>query len=336
MATFLIGMWPSPYNNVQAAQISPRSLKLSDALPGAGNVTYNITMGVVTVSVVGSIRIQFCSNSALIGDPCTAPFGFDATSAVLSQQTGTSGFLISTDSTANELILTRPPAVQAATFVTLTFDNMSNPAAGGSYYGRFLTYASSDASGPSTDAGGVAFAIQGAIGVSAEVPPYLTFCVGEIITGTDCTTATEPFTDLGELSSVVTSVAESQLVVATNASNGYSMWAAGTSMTSGNNVITAMSGGTSQVNTSQFGINLRANTLPPGGADPSGPGTNGVITAGYNQPDHYRFVSGDVLADSFVPDNPLKYTVTYVVNIPSAQPGGVYSTTLTYICLGNF
>jgi hypothetical protein len=125
------------------------------------------------------------------------------------------------------------------------------------------------------------------------------------------------------------------MVIASNAGGGYSMWVAGTSMTSGANVITAMTGGTAQKGTSQFGLNLIANTNPAVGQNPVGPGAGGVA-AGYSQPDHFRFNSGDTLASVTLPDDLRKYTVSYIVNIPSNQPGGVYSTTLTYVCLANF
>ena len=167
------------------------------------------------------------------------------------------------------------------------------------------------------------------------MPPYLTFCVGETITNFDCTSATEAFSDLGDLNPNVVSAAQAQMVVATNASNGYSAWVTGTSMTSGNNVLPGMSGGTAQKGVAQFGLNLRANTSPSVGQDPSGPGV-GAVPAGYNQANHFRFNPGDTVATSPVPDNFRKYTVSYVVDVASGQPGGVYSTTLTYVCLANF
>jgi hypothetical protein len=171
--------------------------------------------------------------------------------------------------------------------------------------------------------------------VNAEVPQFLLFCVGESITGFDCNTATEAFTDLGVLTSTVTSAAQSQLVVATNADNGYSLWAIGGTMTSGNNTIAAMAGGPSTTGIAQFGLNFVANTAPVSGQSPTGPGS-GAPTAPYSTPNQFRFVSGDILATSSLPDNYRKYTASYIVNIPSNQAGGVYSTTLTYITLANF
>ncbi|HLZ14833.1 MAG TPA: hypothetical protein VKQ34_02465 [Candidatus Saccharimonadales bacterium] len=330
-----LNVWPSSPAVVSAGQLAPRSLTMSDGLAAAHNVTYEVSMGIATSGTLGSIRIQLCSNTSLIDDPCVAPFGFDASGATLTTQTGATGFVISTDSTSNEIILTRPPAVQAPVTATYTFTNVTNPSNSGTFYARLLTYASSDATGPDTDDGGLAMATDPSLAISTEVPPFLKFCLGESITDFDCTTATEPFSDLGELSPTLTSAAQSQMVVATNASNGYTISSNGTTMTSGNNTITAMNGGTSQKGTPQFGLNLVANTNPGIGQDPLGPGS-GVALAGYNQTNHFRFTTGDALASSGVPEDFRKYTVSYIVNIPQNQPGGVYSTTLTYVCLANF
>jgi len=334
-ASFLIGMGPFHLPHAAADQLGTRTLKMSDAVAAAHNVTYLLTFAIPSVSMVGSIKIQFCSNTSLVDDACVAPNGFDASGMVVASEAGSTGYVLSTDSTTNEIILTRPPSLQTPATAKYALSNMINPADAGSYYVRILTYPSSDASGPYADAGGLAFAITPGLVVATEVPPFLKFCLGESITNFDCSTATEGFSDLGTLGANVTSAAQSQMVVATNASDGYSMWVTGNSMTSGNNVITPMTGTSSQKGTSQFGLNLRANTSPVVGQDPVGPGVGGV-TAGYGQPNQFRFNSGDVLATATQPDDTRKYTVSYIVNIPPTQPGGVYSTTVIYICLANF
>ena len=113
------------------------------------------------------------------------------------------------------------------------------------------------------------------------------------------------------------------------------MWVLGTSMTSGSNVLPALAGAPSQEGDAQFGINLRANSDPIIGEDPTGPGSGGV-TVGYNAPNLFRFQSGDAIATTSNPDDYRKYTVSYIVNVDENQPGGVYSTTLTYVALANF
>jgi hypothetical protein len=334
-AVLLTGAGPLQPWQANAAELRPRSLVMDDATAAAHYVTYSVGFNISDTTTVGSVRLQFCSNTSLIDDECNAPFGFSASDAVIASQSGSTGYTISVDSTDNELILTRPPTVQPATDVKFTLVNITNPSTAGTFYARILTYSSSNATGPYTDAGGLALAIAPSLSVSTEVPPYLTFCLGESITDFNCSTATDPFSDLGDLSPTTTSAAQTQMVVATNAQNGYSLWTTGASMTSGNNVIAPILGTASKKGTSQFGINLRANSNPRVGQDPAGPGSAGV-TSGYSQPNQFRFASGDTLASATRPDDYRKYTVSYIVNVSANQPGGMYSTTLTYICLGNF
>lgn len=319
-----------------ASDLQPRSLTVSDSRAGQSNVTYELSFRNTTSGTVGSISIDFCSNSAIIQDPCTPPAGFDASGANLVSQTGMTGFSIDPSSTNNHILLTRPPAVYGQFLATYTFLNIQNQTNGGSMYARVATYPTSDGTGQYADNGSMALYFPLELNVNAEVPPFLKFCLGESITAFDCTTATEPFSDMGNLGPLVTGAAQSQMVIATNAQDGYSMWVLGGTMTSGNNTIASMAaGGPSIKGTAQFGINLRANTAPVIGDDPVGPGV-AIVNPLYFQQNQFRYVSGDELVTTNAPDDLRKYTVSYIVNVPANQPGGVYATTLTYVALANF
>lgn len=335
MATLLLGTGPFS-SHAYAADLVPRALRLSNSVADATGVTYTLDFTYATTATIGSVAIQFCLEGPLPATPCSTPPGFSASAALLATQSGAAGFSIYSGSTANEIILTRPPAnINAGTASTYSFISMVNPSDDGALFVRVLTYASSDATGSPIDTGGLVLAINQRPTINAEVPPYLLFCLGESISGFNCATATEPFSDMGTLTPVVTSAAQSQMVIATNAASGYSLWVLGPTMTSGNNTLPAMNGGVSQEGTSQFGINLRANGDPIIGEDPSGPG-GGTIQPGYGTPNVFRFQSGDALASAVAPDDFRKYTVSYIVNVDDDQPGGVYSTTLTYVTLANF
>ncbi len=321
---------------VSAAYLGARSLELSDSKAGASGVTYNVKFATSTAGSIGSVQIEFCSNSTFITDSCTAPVGLDASAATIASQSGLTGFTISNASTANNLILTRTAAVAGLVTANFTLKNITNPSSNGSYYGRFVTYQTVDASGPPTDHGGVAFAINPAVSVNLTVPPYLLFCVGVAITGTDCSTASGDFIDMGDFSTSATSSGQSQMVVATNGKSGYGITVSGTTMLSGTNSIPAMQvSAPSTVGVSQFGINLRANTKPAVGSNPSGPG-QGSPEFNYNQPNQYHYNDGDVIAAATSPEDLRKYTVSYIVNVGSTQPVGIYSSTYTYIALANF
>jgi hypothetical protein len=320
---------------VYGAQLGERSLQLSDDSISA-TPNYLLTFQTGSIGEIGSIRIQFCSNDPVINDPCTAPIGFSDSNAVIASQYGVTGFTISPSSTVNTLILTRNSQQTTITGAQYRFTGIVNPSVPGSYYLRIQTYATSDASGIASDYGGDAFAIANNVQISAEVPPYLIFCTGVTVTGLSCDNASGDYLDVGELSNTQASTASSQMLVATNANYGYSITVYGTTMDSGNNIIAALNNNdVSRPGIGQFGFNLRANSTPADGSDPTGPGT-GEPTANYNQANSYRFDNGDVIARSTQADNLREYTASYLVNVPNTQAPGVYVTTLTYVALATF
>src|SRR5690606_31066383 len=150
------------------------------------------------------------------------------------------GFSIHGDSTSNRIILTRPPLNPTAVVSTFVFNNVINPTDAGSHYVRLQTYTTDDATGIDIENGGVVFAINARLVISAEVPPYLRFCAGVTIVSFDCSTANSFFIDFGELSPNETRTASSQFVVATNAASGYTVSMSGTTLVSGNNLIPAL------------------------------------------------------------------------------------------------
>ncbi len=331
--------WAGPFavTKASAAQITSRSLKLSDSISGHHNTTYNLSFTTGTAGFVGSMEFQFCQNSALLEDPCIAPYGLDVLNANVTSQTGTAGFFKSPASSVNDFIVNQSPPlfINSGTAITFTLNNIVNPTDEGSYYVRVMTYANTTASGVPVDFGAMAFPINPGFSVSTEVPPYLTFCGGVSISGYDCNTANDSVIDFGQFSPAVTSAGQSQLVAATNAGSGYTIYSNGTTMTSGNNTLPTMQNDTSKAGVSQFGINLRNNTTPNIGEDTTGPGT-GSVTTNYNQPNRFRFVPGETIATATQVQDYRKYTVSYVVNVAKDQAPGVYSTTLTYVCLANF
>lgn len=327
---------------VSAAYMGTRFLKMSDSKAGATNVTYDVSFTTATAGTIGSIQIQFCSNSTLISDPCTAPVGLDASAATLSAQSGLTGFSISAATTANNIVLSRTASAAGVVTAEFTFDGMTNPATAGSYFVRVNTFASTDTSGPITDHGGMAIAINPAFNLNVTVPPYLLFCVGITISGTDCSTVAGDFIDMGNFSTSKTSSGQSQMVVATNGKTGYGIRVIGTTMESGNNTIPAMNPvAPSTTGVSQFGINLRANSNPSVGQNPVGPGI-GTPTANYNIPNQFYYFDGDnnsnnnVVASAPSPEDLHKFTVSYIVNVGQNQAVGIYASTFTYVATAKF
>ncbi len=331
----ILGLQLGFLSPVFAAGLSPRSWQGLSSAPG-DNTTYTLTFTVSNSITLGSLDILFCSNDPLETDSCSIPTGMDVTNTQLTSQSGVSDFSLGIPAT-NQMLLSRTASyITAPTTISLTFSNIINPTVQGPYYVRVAAFSSSDGSGSSVAYGGLAFYVNGNLLINSIVSPYLIFCSAIQITNYDCTSATGNYIDFGDLSSTSSSQNTSQIVVATNAPNGYVMQVYGSTMTSGNNIINALTTPTnSQPGTSQFGLNLRANTTPLVGSDPVGPGT-GEPTNGYDLPNRFKFNDNDVIVSSANSDNLRKYTVSYLVNVSKDQAPGVYVSTITYVCAGSF
>jgi hypothetical protein len=314
-----------------------RSDELSDSLQGvtATNVVGFQIAG--TTATLGSVEIQFCSNSPIIGIPCTPPTGLDTSAAVLSDQSGNTGFAISGLSNANTLILTRPPAAGNNLDNSYQFDGIVNPTTLGAYYVRLTVFPTPDASGLPTAGGGVALSTTNSLNVNSIVPPFLEFCSAITITDHDCAQASGNYVDFSSLNPNQTSSGTSEFTAATNAKNGYAVTVQGDTLRSGIIAIPALSSPTvSLIGESQFGLNLRTNSVPAVGSDPVGIGGIGVIAANYDIPNQFSFNSGDIVLSTPSVSDFETYTVSYIVNTNSNQAPGFYVTTISYICLANF
>ncbi|HPR09170.1 MAG TPA: hypothetical protein PLT04_01205 [Candidatus Saccharibacteria bacterium] len=324
--------WPGIANGLQ---VQNRELQLSDSRIDT-TTQYKLSFTTQSAATIGSIRLQLCSNSPLLDDACLAPAGLNVTAATLTAQTGLTGFSISPLSTGNVIILTRTGSPAGVANASYTFDGVHNPSTNGTYFGRIETFSSTNATGSRIDYGGLAFHINGGVSINLTVPPYLLFCVGKTIQPYDCATAQGDAIDFGEFTPNTTSTGQTQFLVGTNAEYGYAVRVTGTTLMSGINTIPELSTpDISRKGKSQFGLNLRANSSPPGGTNVQGPGTAQAIGK-YNVPDSYGFVSGDVLATSATSDAYRLFTVEYIVNVDRNQAPGYYVSTLVYIALASF
>lgn len=321
--------------SVNALQLTNRSVETSTAQPSATSVhTFQFTYA--SASSTGSLVFQYCT-SPVFDFPCSAPAGIDVSGASISSQSGNTGFSVdSINTTSNRLVLTRTPAVAATVPSQYVIANITNPStAGQSVYVRITTYASTDGSGSFIDNGAVAFATLTPLSVGASVPPFLQICVA-VTVAVDCLSTSGDRINLGTLSSNDVKAGTSQFSVGTNSISGYTVFAEGTTMTSGNNAISALSSPTpSFPGNNQFGINLRDNSNPDIGTDPFGPGS-GTPTTNYNTSNLFKYASGDSIAQSTLPSDYNRMTVSYIVNISSSQPPGVYASTFTYLATATF
>lgn len=345
--------------NVSAEQITARSLTLiagatdGGSMPG-GVVDHNFQFTLPSSTAVGSIEFKYCTLAAGVPNPdtCVMPTGLVTTSATLVNEAGTTGFTI-VNTTNGAPYLTRVSSAVTPGVVSYRLGLITNPTsvAGETFYVRISTFASIDATGDKTDTGTVAAATTRQIILSGIMPESLVFCAGATISVNvldvpDCSTVTTGVVNFDKLFSPTnTAGATSQLAASTNAGAGYVITVNGPTLTSGSNTITEMSAQAAPVyGVSQFGMNLKANTIasttPAIGLEvvETSNGTNyrGQAATGYDTVDQFKFTSGDTVANSFYGGpggtDAQIFTVSYIVNVPGSQPAGTYTTTLTYIC----
>jgi hypothetical protein len=151
-----------------------------------------------------------------------------------------------------------------------------------------------------------------------------------------CESAAGNTIDLGVLDPAETARGSSQMLAATNADFGLAITMQGRTLTSGNHTIAPMAiPSPSEPGTAQFGLNLRANTDPFIGQEPSGAGI-AIPEPDYNTPDMFAFGNGDVVANSPDATDVRRFTVSYIANVPPDQQPGTYSATVTFICTATF
>ena len=356
-----------PVSQAGAGQITLRSLRLEEdtitsdggSKPGGVvNHVFTFTMPNVSNIAIGSIKFEYCETAADVGAAtCTTPTGLVTTGATLGSQSGATGFAIN-NTTNGAPYLTRVAATTGTPIlVSYSLDSIVNPSYGATtpdtnktFFVRISSYNSTNATGAPVDTGVVNASTAEPIILTGIMPESLVFCTGETISLTsgvpDCATATPGDIQFDSLfSPTATAMASSQMAASTNAGSGYVITVNGPTLGSGSNSIAPLAAPTTPVvGVAQFGLNLRDNALPDIGFDvaPSPNGTNyrGQPAAGYDALDNYKFVTGEVVANSYnavagATDAQI-YTVSYIVNVPGSQAAGTYTTTLTYICTPTF
>jgi hypothetical protein len=318
-----------------ATRFQERGLVMQSATPGA-TTSYLLKLRYMSPAAVGSVDMLFCDDP-IPYNPCVTPAGLNAAGAVLSGQTGETGYSILSKS-ANHIVLTRVPSPILSGASTYRFDNIVNPTTTDKAFSiRLRSHATTNATGPQIDFGSVRGQVTTDITLETQVPPMLIFCVAGEVEDNCSDTSEINYADMGQLNAESTLQAQSQMAVGTNASGGFAITANGDTLSAGTNVIDAPSTPTvSTPGTNQFGINLVANNSPSVGNDPEGTWQNAIPAPDYGVPNQFKYVPGDVVAYS--PDVSLmkKFTVSYIVNSREDLRAGVYTTTITYIASGRF
>lgn len=323
-----------------AAQITNRKVTLGSSQPSV-STSHNYTFTAPSATTVQSIDFTYCTNPS---GTCNLPSGLTTTAAALNgspANLGSGGTWTVGGSPTNGRIqianASNTGSPSAGT--TVNFNTITNPSISGNnqntFYIRMVTYSDANWTTP-IDSGVVAGSVTNQIQVTASVDETLNFCAFQ--TGTTCANGSGTTVALGTLSSSTATSGTSKLVAGTNATSGYAIQYTGTTLTSNGNTIaaTGTTGATSATGSSQFGINLVANTTPSVGSAASG--GSGSASANYATANTFSFVPSTLtqVASASAATSDTLYTVAYLANISAAQPAGAYSTTLTYICTATF
>jgi len=348
---------------VQAAQVTTRSIELSSSSAAAENVTYTVNFTAATAA--GAFVVDFCSNSPLIPEACTAPTDFVATGTT----SPTSGVTGVTTLDANTVIVETD--ITAAENVSVALAGIKNTSTVGPMYARIITYdtaqnatdnyISTALGAGSKDSGSVAISIANTIGVSGAVLESMTFCVsGQLITA-NCASTTTPVLKLGETVGSVTALVPGVLStgsiftqISTNASGG-----AVVSLKSGANncggliragapsacdILPALQTGVA-AGEAKFGV--RAEAIANTGANPTGTFQT-VPASGYNDTTYaLNYASPNATGvtstygDPFLntagaPANNKNMQLTFGVSISNNTPAGLYSADVGLIATGKF
>lgn len=163
--------------------------------------------------------------------------------------------------------------------------------------------------------------------ITAKVDETLTFTISDNAIGFGSLNSSAARFATADALGSASEVGAHDLVVGTNASNGYTLTVLGDTLTYGLEEINAI-GGTavaSTPGTEQFGMRYTAT------------GGSGAVSAPYNTSD-FAFVSAtvDEIASATGVSANTTYSARYVANIDATTPAGEYSTTLTYTATANF
>lgn len=145
--------------------------------------------------------------------------------------------------------------------------------------------------------------------------------------------------NFGILTPTAAATATTSFSIKNYTSYGYVVQVSGPTPTNGTTSIHAMTTpGSSIPGTSQFGMNLTANTDPSVfGANPdNGQFGFGEVDPDYITPNTYSYIDGDIIARAPKSSGTTIYTISYILNVEPLTPGGQYRSGQVIIITGTY
>lgn len=345
-----------------AAQLTARSIVLSSSSAEATGVSY--TVNFTAIAGAGAFVVDFCSNSPVVGDTCTAPAGFNASTAAST----TTNFTDVTGSTSKVVVA---GTIAGGDAVSVALTGITNPTAAAPIYARIVTfdtkthaqaYTSTALGTGATDNGGVAISITDTVAFAGTVMETMTFCVSKNAIDHDCTNVVAPVLSLGEpvgdtlaLVSTAISTGVIHTQISTNAATG-AIISLKSNTTSCGGMVRAGSPGACDikpalasdiaVGQAKFGVKTGTVTDSTG---VTGSGTlEPVAASGYNNTTYaLNYVDGNgtgvtsTYGDPFLDTNNLPINnknmdLTFGASVTNSTPAGLYSADLSLLATGKF
>lgn len=219
----------------QAATLSSASVGLSDPRPSQASVNYTFTGSSVTSTAIKCVKVTFSTASSSV----VTPTGFTAAGASVnvgasSLLTGSTGTwtpiaLANTFTYANTTNTIVPGTTTGATFTLAGITNSS--VADTAYFYKIATFSNNDCATGPLDNATVQFIDTNGSTLSLTVDNTLSFSVNAVLSATSCdgTTTTQASTattiPFGTVTAASNGIVCQDLTAATNATNGYTIFA---------------------------------------------------------------------------------------------------------------
>ena len=355
LAILSFGLVPGTASKTFAyGEVTSRSIEMGSSQTSATGVSYQVQF--TTASSIQSVAIDFCTESPLYQDTCSAVSGFSAASAGFTAGTGTAGWTM----TAAADHIDAHGAAATGT-VSFTVTNITNPSTTGTFYARIYDYTANpdDYTNPSSpgtvaDFGGIALSTANAVAVTARVQEELTFCVsGAAFTGNDCAGMTVPNITIGHgsptliLDSTAVDATPAYFQTSTNVQSGVAIrmkdsnTCGGLSNDGGTtcNIPPAGAAATTfTAGTADYGMNVGTSTGGLGTVSPTAP----YNTAGQyamdntSMPDNVTTTYGSQIASCTGAVSNTDSTMTFAATASNTTPAGIYTANMVLIATGTF
>ena len=360
-----------PQSANAAGQVQSRSIEMSDSKVSATSVTYKVKFTAATTATIKSLVVDFCSNSPIIGDACTAPTGFTVGTPTVTVVSGITGWTGPTSASSGRTLkisnATGNALTAGSSVVEFDLTTATNTSTLGSFYGRILTYpndsgANSAATyaaaseGSYTDYGGIALATANKIDITAKVQETLNFCVYATTSGgTTCGGATA-FTGvttavtLGDSNGVLqdttqTYTSTSGFGLGSNALNGVYVRMKGATLTSGTNTIdpygASCTANSAATTVEQFGMRVSTagagqTAIAPYNCAASNHGLDITTACGGANDGNITCLYGQKIASTTTASDETQSTIEWAAKAANASAAGIYTTTMTFIATGSY